>query len=128
MPASDFNIGWVEGQIAALNTQITTHNGTITMNSGYTSDLKIQKSGNVVTINGYITATNAFANSETSIGTLESGYRPLATIREIIAIASAPYTIGDIGYLVIGTGGSVSILAKSGNTSKFAYFSVSYCV
>ena len=110
-----------------LNNQVTKKTGTITMESGFTSSLFIEKSANVVTVNGYISATNAFPNEATLVGNIASGYRPTSYVRAVAAISSAAYEPGDTGYITINTNGNVSIKAKAGNSYKAAYFSLSYC-
>lgn len=107
--------------------QVATKAGTITMESGFTSNLFIEKSANVVTVNGYIAATNAFPNAATLVGNIASGFRPTGSVRAVTAISSAAYEPGDTGYIVFDASGNVSIKAKAGNSYKIAYFSVSYC-
>ena len=80
----------------------------------------------MVYINGYLTVTNAFPSSELVLGSIPVGTRPAATIRLAAAVSDVAYTYKDMAYLGISTNGSIYITAKSGNTYKVCYFSVSY--
>ena len=91
-----------------------------------TTSLLVRKACGIVTINGYITATNAFSSSETLIATFPAGARPADTIRGIAGVASQAYLPGDVAFVGINTSDRLAITAKSGNTYKVAYFSISY--
>ncbi len=112
-----------------LNTKIETTTGTVTAESGFsTANLKVKKSGNVVTVNGFFSSTSAFAASNTQFCTVSPGFRPSDPIRIIAMVADQAYNVGDIAYINIGADGIMTIKAKSGNTYKSCYFSASYCV
>lgn len=99
---------------------------TFTPASGVSSNLFVRKSGNVVSINGYLTATNAFSTSEFILGNLPAGVRPSAHIRCLAGVSNVAYTPGDIAYLLVATSGNLTITAKSGNSYKVCYFNVTY--
>ena len=86
MPASDFNIGGVEGQIAALNTQITpltagekwadfVNVSTLTNGENYGNGCKYRRIGCFVHI--LVGVQFSAAPSNTEIFTLPVGYRPI---------------------------------------------------
>lgn len=99
---------------------------TFTPASGVSSNLFVRKSGNVVSINGYLTANNAFPSSEYILGNLPAGARPTTNCRCIVGVANAAYEPGDIAYLLVPSTGNIAITAKSGNTYKVCYFNVTY--
>lgn len=101
---------------------------TFTEGDGITSSLSIRKSGKVVTVNGYVQASDAFGTSSTLLGTIASGSRPTDTARFLVEFASQAYNVGVIGYGAIGTNGQISVKAPSGNTGKYCYFSCSYII
>ena len=119
------------GEVASLNGKITNLQGfttvTFTPASGVTSDLFVRRYGRVVCVNGYVTSNTAFG-SNMLLGTIESGNRPVAPLRAVGGVASAAYSVGDIAYVTIGDNGEFRITAKSGNTYKVCYLSVSYVV
>lgn len=99
---------------------------TFTPASGVSSNLFVRKSGNVVSINGYLTATNAFSTSEFILGNLPAGVRPSANVRCLAGVSSVAYAPGDIAYLLVATSGNLGITAKTGNSYKVCYFNVTY--
>ena len=119
------------GGLNALNSKVTNLEGftavTFTPESGITNALFIRRNNRVVVINGYLQSTNAFGSNQL-LGTIASGHRPSSTVRFLIEVASAAYEPGEVAYGSIGTDGKLSITAKSGNTFKNCYFSVSYIV
>lgn len=98
-----------------------------TPSTGITNDLFIRRYGRVVIINGYLTGSSAFGQSQL-LGTIENGSRPITTVRTLASVANAAYSIGDIAYVSIDSNGEVRITTKSGNAYKSCYFSVSYIV
>lgn len=115
------------GGIATAITQSTAISAiTFTPASGITNNLFVRKSGKVVSINGYLTATNAFPSSEYTLGNLPAGARPTAPIRCLAGVAEAAYTPRDTAYLLVSSAGDINITAKAGNTYKVCYFNVTY--
>lgn len=99
---------------------------TVTASSGFTSNLVVRKNNKVVTINGWVTASTAFGTSEATVATLDASGRPYSVVRGLAGVANAAYGVGDFAYVSVGTDGTIKITAKSGNTYKNAYFSLSY--
>ena len=100
---------------------------TFTPSTGITNNLFIRRCGRVVSVNGYLSSTSAFGSNQL-LGNIAEGNRPAAPTRFVMGVASAAYEVGDIAYGSIGDNGEVRITAKSGNTYKNCYFSVSYIV
>lgn len=95
--------------------------------SDITNNLFIRKQSGVVTINGYITRTNAFTSTQTQVMILPAGARPASQVRAACALSGAAYNPpAAMGYLLIDSTGYMGITAPASNTSKVAYFSVSY--
>lgn len=95
--------------------------------SDITNNLFIRKQSGVVTINGYITRTNAFTNTQTQVMILPAGARPASQVRATCALSGAAYNPpATMGYLLVDSTGYMAITAPASNTSKVAYFSVSY--
>lgn len=113
-------------EIDALNSKTTVEAITFTPAAGITSSIFMRKVGNIVMINGYVTSSTAFSSSETVIGTIPTGSRPADAVRALAGVAAQAYSLGDYAYVSVGSQGNVAITAKSGNTYKVAYFSVSY--
>ena len=95
--------------------------------SDITNNLFIRKQNGVVTINGYITRTNAFTSTQTQVMILPTGARPASQVRAACALSGAAYNPpAAMGYLLVDSTGYMAITAPASNTSKVAYFSVSY--
>ena len=115
--------------INSLNSNFTLSGVAITMESGVTSNIFAHKhsdSNPVVTINGYVTFTNA-PTSQVHFATIAQGARPGSPVRILCGLAPYAYDPPSaIGYLNIATDGKMYINPPTNNTSKNAYFSVSY--
>lgn len=116
-------------EITSLNGKFTLSGVNITTESGVTSNLFAHKhsdSNPVVTINGFVTFTNA-PTSQVHFATIAQGSRPGSPVRILCGLAPYAYDPPSaIGYLNIGTDGKMYINPPTNNTSKNAYFSVSY--
>ena len=119
------------GGFNSLNQAIATLNNftavTFTPETGITNNLFIRRYGRVVIVNGYLTASSALGQGQL-VGTIESGHRPVATVRFLVGVANAAYELGEIAYGAIDDDGKVRITTKSGNAYKSCYFSASYIV
>ena len=124
MPASDFNIGGVEGQIAALNTQIakvettTTSPNTVTVIAG-----TVQKINNIVWFHFIGSKTQWAENDE--IATVPVGYRPLYVVHTFATSYNMP---SDNVQVTIGTDGVVKIWNKGTQAAGNIYIDVMWFV
>ena len=108
MPASDFNIGGVEGQIAALNTQIATSEDTTSSPSGVTVTSGFVRKRNGIVWFHFVGSKTQWAENDT-ICTIPSGYRPSSVVHTFATSYNMP---SDNVQVAIGTDGKVSIWNK----------------
>lgn len=101
---------------------------TFTPASGITSSLFIRRYGNVVCINGYVTATSNFTTTETTIGTIGVNDRPSGVLRIPARTAVHAYDVGSPAYVGIGVSGVINVTASSGTAHNVCYFTASYIV
>lgn len=109
-------------QLATISNVTLTSSGNANING-----MIAQKTGNIVTINGYLTASSAFGSTSTKVCTIAAGARPGSYLRIPVALSTQAYLPPtNFGYLNIDTNGSVNIIASSGNTGTAAYFNITY--
>ena len=114
--------------INALNSQLTTKNGTVTaaQSGSSVANFAVRQSGNVVTVNGYISGLTINANTYTHIATVSGISSPPYIVRARGAAGNNAYTTGNDAYIEMGTDEKIYVYAAG--ASNTVYVSFSYIV
>lgn len=112
--------------VAAISEQNTNTTGTVTWGTGISvSSSSLEKRGGVVYLNAFINSITLPATwSETTLGTLPSGYRPRAVKHFAIAL----YNTSSLARIAINTNGTITLQnigAYVGSSSYFG-FNIAY--
>ena len=118
----------VEDLITTLNSKLATKNGTVTaaQSGANVVNFAVRQSGNVVTVNGYISGLTIDANTYTHIATVSGISLPPYIIRARCAAGNNAYTTGNDAYIEFNPDGKISIYAAG--ASNTIYVSFSYIV
>ena len=119
-PLFDFAFGNLKGETgetpSAQNIALTDY---ITLNSGYSlADSNVYTFGKLCIVYLKVSSTNNFTSSQSTIGKINSGYRPKSLINGFGSLGGGQWSIsGDTCYVYIATNGDV-IVADHQNTGK----------
>lgn len=119
------NVTQMSEIVDSLNTVKT---GSIEAVEGFTfSELEVKQHGKIVNISGYVTATNNWAATETTIGSLTGVDKPTKNKRILCGSGTAAYSAVNSAYMMISSAGNIIVRVPTA-ANKVLIFNECYIV